>query len=401
MRIAVMHWAFPPIIGGVESHLAMLCPDLARYGCQVSLLTGSVSREEVDDIWQGIRVQRRVLMDLNSLSPEKIKASRGEIRRLIIGFVQQVHPDLIHVHNMHYFSPAHLDALEEVKERWEIPLVLTAHNVWADELWEEMCRRSYVWDAVIAVSHYIKRELVKAGFAEEKITVIHHGIDTAKFAPPTAEDRQRIREAYPELEGRRVIFHPARMSYDKGCHLSIQALKIIKEQFPEAMLVLAGPEKTVDWGHHQPGHVSRIRSLIADLGLEKDVSIRFFPWEEIPLMYKAADVCVYPSCFEEPFGLVMLESMATGRPIVVSRAGGMPEVVKDGVNGFVVPMHDHRALAEKCCLLLGNAELARRMGENGRQMVLANFNREVMAARTLQVYGQTLARYLRQKKQIA
>ncbi|SHF66822.1 hypothetical protein SAMN02745218_02835 [Desulfofundulus australicus DSM 11792] len=400
MRIAMLHWAFPPIIGGVESHLAMLCPELNRYGCQVSLLTGATREGDMEYTWRGLKIYRHRLMDLNSLDEKELVNRKNDIRRLIVKFIQQVHPDIIHAHNMHYFSPVHLEALLEAKRRWGIPLILTAHNVWSDSLWEEMCRYASEWDAVIAVSHYIKQELVKAGFPEDRITVVYHGIDLERFRPPGEEDLQKVRETYPEIAGKRVIFHPARMSYDKGCHISIKAFQLIKEQFPDTMLVLAGTEKTVDWGSKQPEHVSRIRNLITETGLEKDIFIRFFPWDEIPLMYQAAEICVYPSCFEEPFGLAMLESLATGRPIVVSRAGGMPEVIQDGVNGFVVPMHDHESLAQKCCYLLANPDRARKMGATGRQMVEKDFTRETMTARTLQVYGKVLASYLRRQVQI-
>jgi len=400
VRIAMLHWAFPPIIGGVESHLAMLCPELNRYGCQVSLLTGATREGDMEYTWRGLKIYRHRLMDLNSLDEKELVNKKNDIRRLIVKFIQHVHPDIIHAHNMHYFSPVHLEALLEAKRCWGIPLILTAHNVWSDSLWEEMCRYASEWDAVIAVSHYIKQELVKAGFPEDRITVVYHGIDLERFRPPGEEDLQKVRETYPEIAGKRVIFHPARMSYDKGCHISIKAFQLIKEQFPDTMLVLAGTEKTVDWGSKQPEHVSRIRNLITETGLEKDIFIRFFPWDEIPLMYQAAEICVYPSCFEEPFGLAMLESLATGRPIVVSRAGGMPEVIQDGVNGFVVPMHDHESLAQKCCYLLANPDRARKMGATGRQMVEKDFTRETMTARTLQVYGKVLASYLRRQVQI-
>lgn len=399
MRIAMLHWAFPPIIGGVESHLAMLCPELGRCGCQVSLLTGSTAEGEMDYTWQEVKIQRRKLMDLNSLDTGTTKAKSGEIRRLTGDFLQQNHPDIIHAHNMHYFSPEHLDALLEAKSRWQIPLILTAHNVWSDPLWEKMCHRADGWDAVIAVSHYIKQELVRCGYAEDRVTVVHHGIDLERFTPPGETEQKKALEKYPQLKGRRVIFHPARMSLDKGCHISIQALKLIKKHFPDALLVLAGTEKTVDWHGQQPEHVLYIQRLIRELELEQDVFIRFFAWDQMPLLYQAAEICIYPSCFEEPFGLSMLESLATGRPMIVSRAGGMPEVIQDGVNGYVVPMHDPEALAERCCRLLADPRRTREMGLTGRHMVEKNFSREVMTARTLQVYGKALARCLR--KQIA
>jgi glycosyltransferase involved in cell wall biosynthesis len=389
MKVAMLHWAFPPIIGGVESHLAMLGPELVRYGCKVSLLTGSVNGREEDYTWQGMRIYRRNLFDLNSLNPTLLRQKAKEIYAVTERFIREEKPDILHAHNMHYFSREHADALYALKKKFALPLVLTAHNVWEDELEREFNRRAHYWDAVIAVSHYIKRELVKAGYDGEKITVIHHGIDFRLFCPE-GQAQEAAAKLFPSFSGRRVIFHPARMSFAKGSQVSVQALSYLKKQFPDVLLVMAGTEKTVDWGNCQAQEIASIKKMIADLDLTGNVHIEFFAWDRMPSVYRCAEVCIYPSCFEEPFGLVMLESMATARPIVVSAAGGMPEVVKDGVNGFVVPKGDARALAESCRRLLADPVLARQMGERGREMVERNFTREVMAARTLRVYGDVL-----------
>lgn len=388
MRIAQMHWAFPPVIGGVESHLALLGPELVKRGHQVSLLTGTAPGAPVEEWYQGMHVRRTRWLDLNTLTPAMLAAQAGEIYRTLDAFISQVQPDVIHVHNMHYFSPVHADILARLKRHWGVPLVLTAHNVWADDdaTWREMNKRADIWDAVIAVSDYIKQALVRVGYDASRITVIHHGIDITRFSPPTAADRQEIASRYPQLVGRQVIFHPARMSLDKGCHISVQALAQLVQDFPQVMLVLAGTGSTVDWGGQQPGHVRRIKELIQRLGLEKHVFVRFFPWQEMPLVYKAADFCIYPSCFQEPFGLVMLESMATARPLVVSRAGGMPEIIQDGVNGYVVPMGDAAALADRCRLLLVNHALCQRLGRQGRALTEKHWTTQVMTSATALVY---------------
>lgn len=398
MRIAQLHWAFPPVIGGVESHLAMLGPELVNNGHHVSLLTGTAPGAEEEEWYQGMYVRRTRWLDLNSLSPAAIEAHREDIRQILENFISRVQPDVIHAHNMHYFSPVHADILADIKERYGIPLVLTAHNVWADsdETWQEMNKRSAMWDAVIAVSGYIKKALVRVGYDARRITVIHHGIDTTRFSPPTAADQQEIAIRYPQLVGRQVIFHPARMSLDKGCHISVQALALLRRDFPNVTLVLAGTGSTVDWGGHQPGHVRQIRDLIQQLGLEKQVFIRFFPWQEMPLVYKAADFCIYPSCFQEPFGLVMLESMATARPVVVSRAGGMPEIIRDGINGYVVPMGDAAALAAKCRELLSDPRLCRQLGRQGRALTEKHWTKEVMTRSTVVVYHLVLQGYRQQ-----
>ena len=388
MHIAQLHWAFPPVIGGVESHLAMLGPETVKNNCRVSLLTGSAQGLAEEDWYGEMYIRRTPFMDLNSLTPETIAEQSREIKQEMERFIDQVRPDVVHAHNMHYFSPVHADILYEIKKARGIPLVLTAHNVWADndKTWQEMNKRASFWDAVIAVSHYIKRELVRAGYEEKRIAVIHHGIDLNRFSPAAARELAQIRKKYPQFEGRRVIFHPARMSLDKGCHISVKALNRVRREFPDALLVLAGTGKTVDWGSHQQRHVNQIMNLIDELDLKNHVFVRFFAWDEMPLVYKAAEFCVYPSCFEEPFGLVMLESMASEKPIIVSKAGGMPEVVRNGVTGFVVEMADEKELADRCRRLLRNPGLCRQMGRQGRVMVEKYWTKEMMTRATLAVY---------------
>ncbi|GAW92090.1 glycosyltransferase family 4 protein [Calderihabitans maritimus] len=386
MRVAMLHWAFPPVIGGVETHLALLGPELVERGWEVFLLTNSVEGMADDYTWKGMEINRTPLMDLNSLSLVKIEVMADKIREKIYRFIEKVKPDLIHAHNMHYFSPVHAEVLFDIKRKMGIPLILTAHNVWEDQLWDQMCQLAGDWDAVIAVSHYIKEELIKAGYPADRIFTIHHGIDIDRFRPPTREEQEEILRVNPHFAGRRVIFHPARMSLDKGCHIGVRALALIVREFPEVLLVMAGTTKTVDWGNHQPHHVHRITAMVEELGLQNNVWVKFFPWEEMPRMYQASEIVIYPSCFQEPFGLVMLEAQATARPIIVSRAGGMPEVIKHGENGFVVEMNDHGQLAENCLYLLRNPELGRQIGSRGRTLVEKYYTKEIMTEKTSEVY---------------
>ncbi|MHB8172756.1 MAG: glycosyltransferase family 4 protein [Thermincolia bacterium] len=386
MRIAKLHWAFPPIIGGVETHLTILGPELIKEGCEIHLLTNSLSGEREERTYDNMQITGTPLMDLNSLTPERIQRLAGEIEDELTVFLEKSRPDILHAHNMHYFSPVHARVLAKLKKKLDIPLVLTAHNVWDDDLWETMNLRAGEWDEVIAVSHYIKTELIAVGYPEDRITAVHHGIDVNHYLPPTEEDVEEAYRRYPNFAGRRVIFHPARMSLDKGCHVSVKALSRIVEEFPDVLLVMAGTEKTVDWGNHQQKHVNKISQMVEELGLQDHVFARFFPFEDMPYVYQAAEICVYPSCFEEPFGLVMLEAQATAKPIVVSRAGGMPEVIKNGENGYIVEMENHEALANRCAYLLCNPQLARTMGQTGRRYVEEGFTKEIMTAHTLEVY---------------
>lgn len=383
LKIAMLHWAFPPTIGGVESHLAMLGPDLVNRGLEVHLLTGTIEGRPTREIYQGMRICRTPWMDLNSMTPEKMVDAEKDIRRELFDFIREVQPDLIHAHNVHYFSPVHARSLGEVRALRGVPLILTAHNAWKGTLWDEINSLSSQWDGVIAVSGYIKNQLVQSGYEPGRVWVVHHGIDLDMFEHTERGEQNNQIKMFP---GRRVVFHPARMCYDKGTHVAIEALALLRDEFPEVLLVMAGTEQMVDWRGLREGYISKIADLIVAAKLDDHVFIKFTPWQEMPYMYRQAEFCIYPSCFEEPFGLVMLESMACGRPLVVSRAGGMPEVIEDGKNGFLVEMHDHHQLAQRCGLLLREPELTRRMGIVGRQLVQKSFTRHKMAERTLEVY---------------
>ena len=388
MKIVHLHWGFPPIIGGVESHLAMLGPELVKRGCEVSLLTGAVEGCSREDQYGGMYIRRTPAMDLNSLNRKEIEERLPEIEKEIARFIDDTSPDIIHAHNMHYFSPLHTDIINDIKTERNIPLLLTAHNVWPDNnrTWQEMNDRIHIWDGIIAVSDYIKHQLVRAGYKEQLITTVHHGIDLGKFGPGDDEDRKKISSLYPEFEGRRIIFHPARLNLEKGTHISVKALDIIRQEFPDVLLVLAGTEKAVDWGSLHHRHVIKIMGMIEDRGLQDHIFVKFFPWDEMPLVYRAAEFCLYPSCFQEPFGIVMLESMASGKPVIVSRAGGMPEVIEDGINGCIVKMSSETELAQKCLYLLREPSVCIQMGQKGRKMVAERWTKNKMTEATLDVY---------------
>jgi glycosyltransferase involved in cell wall biosynthesis len=391
MRIAMLHWAFPPVIGGVESHLATLCPALVARGDEVSLLTGSVDGRRGHGIWSGVAVARTPLMDLNHLRGQEVGGSGSVLRREIAHFLDVAGPDVVHAHNMHYFSPAHLDALSGWCQDAAVPLVLTAHNVWEDDLWRRMCYRSPAWDRTIAVSRYIADELARAGFPRERLEVVHHGLDTDRFQPQEGRVRRSIQGRYPELAGRRVIFHPARSSVAKGSLVAVAALATIRSCAPDALLVCAGAGAIVDWGNVQGAELEEIRQAVRRDALEDHVLIRSFAWEEMADLYQIAAVTVYPSLHDEPFGLGVLEAMASGSPVVVSRSGGMPEFVDDTRTGYVVPPGDAQSLAECCIELLSRPQRASELSGHARQAVLARHTVGHMTELTSRVYASALA----------
>lgn len=386
LKIAHMHWAFPPIIGGVETHLVTLLPELVKRGFEVSLLTGSAEHAKAHENFKGVKVSRVPIMDLNWLNKRGLVGIEKEVKSVVRDFLGKTDPDVIHVHNMNYFSKVHIKTIEEEAKKRKVPLVLTAHNAWDDMLFLTLTR-NIAWDHIIAVSFFIKKELMSIGCESRKVTAIHHGIDTRRFKP-TNEKLYKGKLAY--LKGKEVIFHPARMGLAKGCDVSVKAMRLITKRFPTAVLVLAGTKNIVDWGLTQQKDIAYIVDLISDLRLKKNVFIEMFTLDEMVTLYALADVCVYPSSVGEPFGLTMLESLASGKPMIVTNSGGMPEVIQDGINGYVIPIKDYEALATRIINLLDDEALMERIGMTGRKFAELRFTKEIMAENNIQIYKQVL-----------
>ena len=383
LNIAHLHWGFPPVIGGVETHLTILLPTLANMEHKVSLLTGSVEGCKGEDVFKGVHVTRVPIMDLNWLNKRGLLGIEREVRDTFDKFIDANKPDVLHAHNMHYFSKAHANILAEISKKKGIPLFLTAHNVWDDELFFDLTV-NVEWTHIIAVSHFIEKELLGIGCSHRKTTTLHHGVDEEMFSPGL--DPSLIFKHYPQLKGKKIFFHPARMGLAKGCDVSIKALRLIKEKFPNVMLVLAGTKNIVDWGMTQQKDIAYMVNLVERFNLRENVLIDSYALDEMPLLYAASLVAVYPSTAFEPFGLTMLEAMASAKPMIVTKAGGMPEIIQDGINGFVIPQKGYEELASRVVQLFSDDKLRERMGTVGRRMVEESYTRKNIAKAVVNLY---------------
>src|SRR5262249_46374545 len=129
-----------------------------------------------------------------------------------------------------------------------------------------------------------------------------------------------------------------------------------------------------DWNDELVRYRAFIRTLIDELDLGSRIRLIGAAYADMPRLYADADVVIYPTIGEERYGLVPLEAMSCGRPIVASLSGGICETVVDGVTGFTVPPGDVAQLADRVGLLLSSPELARRTGLAGREHVMQGFD---------------------------
>lgn len=360
--VAHVHWAMPPTLGGVESHLAAFTEVLAAQGHPVTVYTGTRDATPIP----GVEIVQHDLLNLDSYLGDGAGAlEERRVAELAAFFQGQVRSHgfaVIHGHNLHYFSAVPARALNRTAARYPVRLHNTYHSVWPNAVAiARHCRR---WPGQHAWSRHV------ADFCAG-----HLGVPVCQRYPGVRLDSYRGAAACGGGGRPAVILHPARLVPEKGAKLSIRMLERLRATGVDASLTLTDGV-IVDWKDEATGFRREIDELIDGLGLREHVSIRTVPCGRMAELYAEADVVVYPSSYPEPLGLVPLEAMAAGRPVIVTRIGGLPETVRDGVTGFVIEPGDLDAMERIVRHLLRDPGLRCELGSAGRARVRTHFDLE-------------------------
>lgn len=243
-------------------------------------------------------------------------------------------------------------------------------------------------DRVVVNSHYLKDEMVRRDpCVQSKIVVNHLGVDPDRFISRWSPEGAAKREALLRrlgLQDRKIILYVGRLIPIKGVHHLLAAMPEIVVKVPQALLLVVGG---AFYGSRRlTPYVRRLRRTSAPLRNY----VRFVPYVphgEVDDWFRLADVLVVPSARREAFGLVNVEAMAAGVPVVATRAGGMPEIVEEGVTGLTLKTDVlESGLAPAVISLLQNEDEARCMGEQSVERVQRLFTWERMAERWLTFY---------------
>jgi glycosyltransferase involved in cell wall biosynthesis len=218
-------------------------------------------------------------------------------------------------------------------------------------------------DAIIAISTSVREDLATKGISGEKVVLIHDGIDAGRvIASAEGEDmRSRLGIAPSAF----LVGVVGNIKAWKGQDTLVRAMGKVRHFFPETFCLVVG--SVAD----EP-YFALMRQHVSELNLEDRVI--FTGYERYPARCMLAmDVVVHTSTAPEPFGLVVLEGMALGKPVVATGHGGPLDVIEMEISGFLTPPGDDTALGDVICRLLGNAQLRVRVGTAGRDRMLANF----------------------------
>jgi D-inositol-3-phosphate glycosyltransferase len=351
--------------GGMNVYVREMSRELGRMGAHVDVYTRSQdpSIRRIVPLGMGARV---IHLPAGPEAPMAREAVHQHMPELVAGVEAQrradgLDYDLIHAH--YWLSGV---AGLTLRDRWQVPLVQMFHTlgrlkntvargpgeVESELRIDEETRIAGLADRIVAANVVERADLVwHYRAAADRVAVIPCGVDTEMFRPmaqPMAKDLL-------ELEPEPLLLYVGRLQPIKGLETLLDAMTRVAGG--ARLLIIGGDQDEPD-----NAHAERLRGRVDALGLR--ARVRFLgaqPQERLRLFYAAADATVMPSYYES-FGMVALEAMACGSPVIASRVGGLTTTVRDGVTGYLVPEGDAAALAERLDAVLGDAGTRERLG---------------------------------------
>lgn len=286
----------------------------------------------------------------------------------LVGLIRQIQPDVVHVH-----SRRGADWWGGMAARWcGVRAIVTRRVDNPESPW--LARIKYrFYDRIVTISDGIRRVLLAQGIPAERIELIHSVVDRAQYDLPP--ERQWFAEEFDLLPEELTVAVIAQLIDRKGHRFLIEAAPAILEVFPKTRFIFFGKGPLRE----------ELAALCHARGIQERVVFAGFR-DDLHRILPNIDLVVHPALMEG-LGVSLLQAAAAGVPIVGAEAGGIPEVVKDGVNGFLTPPGEVTQLQQRVIELLRDPPLRSQMGEQGKSLVAAEFSIESMVNRYRVLYS--------------
>ena len=380
-------------VGGMNLYILTLSHEMNKLGVEVDIFARwhDPYEPEIIKINERTRLIHIHAGEPRDTSKMNIYNYLPEFQANLLAFMQKdgAKYDIL---RSHYWISALVT--EKIKKQLGIPNVVTFHTLGevknralgAEEEPELRIRSEKeiikTADCIVTSTQEGKSNLINLyGCSPEKIKVIPPGVDLDVFHP---FDREKARRELALNDFRRVLLFAGRLQPFKGLDLLLHAMTYLPNHGMTQLLVVGGNAGKTD-------EFAKLNSLVNELGISNTVAfVGAVEHEKMPTFYNAADICVIPS-YHESFGMVAVEALASGTPVIASRVGGLATIVKDGETGYLFEERSPEILATYLCLLMSENEIRNSMADAARPSVM-KYSWSSTARRLFKVYQELSAK---------
>jgi len=372
--------------GGMEMHVEDLINGLVKRGHRVTVITTKHPR--------GIKREEDKNLKIYYVGDKPLKYTKTffkESAELFEAISKQEGFDIVHSQSIAGAGVVRFT-------RTKLPIVVTLHGTILNEIKSALNNRSlkgYVRasylllkmlmdktdrlllkraNKIIAVSHQLCDDIRQQyRIPEEKLVTIPNGVNIDRFKPLDVSD---LKERLNLLSGEKILLSVGKIEKQKGHHLLLKILPDISKVHAVKTIIVGGGS-----------YLTTLKKMTVKFGItDKVIFTGEIYHKDLPRYYNLADIFVFPTLMKESFGLVIAEAMACGKPVIASRIGGVPTVIEDGKDGFLIKPNNLRDLKEKILVLLGDEKLAKKIGKTAREKVVRRFSVDRMVNDTIKTY---------------
>ncbi len=413
MKIAFFDYpwtlAEPPTIGSIRIISYQLGLRLARFH-NIVFYGSKGSYKELDYYEDGILYRRipenlldKLLEPLNLLDNWQISNHKRPFyasRLYYLGYYWQIAKDIqlqqcdiVHIHLVSQF----ISLIKAFNPK--VKIVLHIHCEWLTQFDSAMVERQLKHvDLVISCSDYITAKIRKQ-FPQIKCQTIFNGVDVNHFSPTHDNSATKANIT-------KQLLFVGRISPEKGIHVLLDAFNKVVEQYPQVQLKLVGPQNAIlPWEmldredpnivaltpFYKGNYISHLQTRLSASAASSVFFMGEVQYLDLVEYYQQADIFIFPSVWNEPFGMPLIEAMAMELPVITTRAGAFPEIVEEGKTGLLVERGDADALAESILCLLRDDNLSKAMGKAGRKQTIEKFSWEHLSKNLFEQYEKLYA----------
>ncbi len=396
MKICVFSRSIPVhSIGGMENHCWTVCVSFSQKGHKVTLITTShpqdIEHQIVNDNFevfylkgtkpgkysrQWWKKSLEKFLELNS--NEEFDAIFSESSGALSVLKYKVRHNLKIPIVFRMPGTAIRDAISQLKQKISIRSILSAIKnfifSFRDKRWIKLT------DAVITCSDEVTNSIIEhLKVPKEKVYTILNGVDTDLFNPEI--DTLSLKRELDIPEESKIISCVTRLKKEKGIHTLLKSFQKITTQKPDIFLIIVGS------GNYQ----DELKKLSKKLNIENKVKfVGEITHENLPQYYAFSDIFVLPTLAKEGLPWTVIEAMSCGKPVIASEIGGIPQMIKDGINGLLVEPGNVKKLTEKISFLLDNKETREKLSKNAREFVVKNLSQEKMINETFDIISKCI-----------
>jgi glycosyltransferase involved in cell wall biosynthesis len=372
-------------VGGIERHVKNLIDYCCQKNKEAIFLLPSQKQECTEKIGNVTIIKKNFLnlsykkfFDKKEISDKELKEKSEEFFYFVKNLIKQENINIVNAQNFHLSLPTVYNIMIHMACFLEnVPMVMRMHSFIKSDMHKSLVN-DLSWRKILCVSKSVTGDCFSKGIGIDRLHTQYLGVNRKNFRPFL--EKSWLKKSLDLPENAKVILHASRIISGRGDILKEKGITVLLEAFSQIVnkdplfrlvIAVASPPKHLKAEFHYA--LEKIKGYTQLHNIEQKVILKEFSLEEMPLAYNGSELFVLAS-ENETFGQVYIEAMACGIPVIGTNVGGVPEIITDGYNGFLIAPGNPSNLAQKIEEIFNNEQLRKSFIENGFKIIRRKFS---------------------------